>query len=144
MKFFVIGGILIAALAIFFLWYALTHLPEFTPQFWQVGLYSDRFDEELFIKRKVWGITGDHQVIVVSKSKTEEFKPDEEREYVFRGLSPLFYRFESDTLKLYVTHAAKVPPNFDSRIHIEQVVLSNTEMMSLMENHERKGLKMLR
>jgi hypothetical protein len=132
----ILTGLLLTLLS-----YLYFNLPDYKPKVSIVSIYSERFDERIALKKKVWGVTGDHQVIVVSKSADDEFQADENREYVFEGFLPLFYRFERDTLHLYVRKASKVPDAMPTKITINQVVLNNTEMIELAEKYRELGLK---
>jgi hypothetical protein len=117
--------------------------PEFRPVVTSVAIQSSDRADALYVKRMVWGLTSDHQVIVVSGSPQEEFEPDPSKEYVYKGLSPFFYSYTTDTLTVYVRQRAEVPEQLSTRIHVFQVVLGNPEMMNLMETYHEKGLQKL-
>jgi hypothetical protein len=141
MLFFVAASITIVVAAT--VAYVYHRRPEIRSQISKVEIYSSGLDETIFIKKKVWGLTGDHQLIVVTKSPTEDFEPNERTEYVYRGLSPFFFIFGNDTLTLYVTSASTVPAEMSTKITIRQIVLTNPEMIRLMETYEEKGLRRL-
>lgn len=139
-KIYVITSLFVIFVIIIFL-YLFMKIPDFEPKVTIVEIYSTRLDEKLFIKKKNWGITGDAQVIVLSKLSSEIFEPDTNRELIFKGLSPLFYNFSNDTLNLYVTQKSEVPKGFSTNIIINQHLLTNPEIMKLMKDYKDKGFK---
>lgn len=50
-------------------------------------------DKKLFLKAKSWGVSGNHEEIVLSER--EKTVPDKEMDYIFYT-SEIFYRIESD------------------------------------------------
>lgn len=141
MRIFLIIAVSIIVLAAAFFLYLYTKIPSFDPKIAKVQLHSHTRSETIFIKKKVWGLTGDHQVIVVSKSPEDNFEPDEKTEYVYKGLSPFFYKFENDTLNLYVMKESKVPNELSTSFVINQIVLENPEMMDLIHSHQKQRLE---
>lgn len=141
MKLFIIVIVSLAVIVLAFLWCAYTRLPDYKATISKVEIYSNNLDERIFIKEKVWGVSANHRVIVVSKSPENDFQPNENCEYVFKGSLPFFYKFENDTLNLYVRRKSTVPEKLSTNIQINQIVLSNPEMMALMDNYGEKGLK---
>jgi hypothetical protein len=117
--------------------------PGFKPVVTKVSIQSPHHDDVLYIKRKAWGLLGNSQVIVVTNSPDEQFEPDADREYVFRGLSGFFYGFEGDTLTVYVRAASGVPKDLRTEIHIKQVVLNNPDMMDMHDTYKERGLQEL-
>ena len=91
-KYIIVIGIFLL-IFITFLLYLYFRLPDLGPKVSLVEIYSINFEENIYIKKKVWGLLGNDQVIVVSKSNESSFEPDINREYVFKGLSPFFYNF---------------------------------------------------
>lgn len=89
--------------------------------------------EVIYLKKKNWGLTFDHQVSVISNSDKNEWKPDSTKEYVFKGLEPFFYKFSNDSLILFTRLNAEVPPNFNSKIQIVQKQLPNSQIMDLYD-----------
>src|SRR5690349_21711483 len=63
----------------------------------------------LFIKRKIWGLTLDSQLTVISTSSGEIHDPDTTKDYVYKGLAPFVYQLHADTLMIYTLHPASVP-----------------------------------
>ena len=110
-----------------------------------VELSSATTKSKLFLKRKNWGMTGDGQVIIISDNGDKNFELDSFRNYVFKGLSALYYRIENDTLSLYVAKASPVPANLKTSFIIKQTELENPDMMRLIENdnYKKQGLKII-
>ncbi len=97
----------------------------------------------IFIKRKVWGITYDNQIIVISSSPKKKFDSDSTTDYVYEGLSPFYYKFFKDSLFVYTMKKSDVPKNLKTGVKIIQIELENSEMMRLIKNDQYKaeGLK---
>ncbi len=100
----------------------------------KIKLYSQYYNEKIYIKKKSWGITGSGQVIVISKSPDKDFQPDETQEYVFNGLQPFCYKFENDALFIFVRKKTTIPVKMSTKIEIKQIILDNTEMMTLFDD----------
>lgn len=121
--------------------YMFNSAPEFEPKVKIIEINSNKLNEKLYLKKKNWGMTGDAQVIVVSGSDETEFEPDTNKEYVYNGFSPFFYKFNEDTLQLYVSHESKIPNELRSKIIINQIVLGSLELRRLDTNENYQGLK---
>lgn len=144
MKTLLLSLVILVIIVIAVIVYIYTKLPEFKPDVTIIELNSKKTGERIYIKQKKWGITGDHHIVVISTSPKKDFQPDSTREYVYEGLSPIFYHFANDSLELFVNNLANVPSQMRSKIKINQIVLSNSEMMSLMEDYKRKGLILIK
>ncbi|MEN7551259.1 hypothetical protein AAG747_25300 [Rapidithrix thailandica] len=107
----------------------------------KVEIRSSDGDFSIFIKLKSWGMTGDHQVIVISENPNDSFQVDNSTDYIYEGLIPFFYKQNGDTLKIYATKKSPVPENFKNGIVIKQIELNNAELMNLYDDYEEKGLK---
>jgi hypothetical protein len=99
----------------------------------------------IFIKKKIWGMTSDHQVIVISNTKEKRFTPNAKQNYIYNGLSPLFYNLKNDSLYIYTYKASPVPQELVTDIKIVQIELENPEMMQLLEKdrYKSQGLKII-
>ncbi|RBL91425.1 hypothetical protein DF182_02045 [Chitinophaga flava] len=94
------------------------------------------------MKQMTWGLTGDKQVSVISNSDSANFIPQRSREYVYEGLSDIYYKLQHDTLFIYTPTIAPVPQYFRTPYKVIQIKLSNPEAIDLFVNHEykKKGL----
>jgi hypothetical protein len=96
-------------------------------------LVSSDEKARIFIQRKIWGLTSDQQITVISNSPNGVEKPDSTINFVFEGLEPFVYHLESDTLRIYTMAPSPTPAKFDSsKIKVIQVKISNTEYMDLI------------
>lgn len=95
---------------------------------------ASREGDKVFIKRKVWGLTDDHQLTVVSNTNTEILSiPDSINDYVFRGPDPFVYSLREDTLILFVRKKVHMPPNFNHQsIYVLQREVSSSEYSDLI------------
>ena len=143
-KWIVAASVLVAvAIATFaFIW---LRIPDLEPKVKVVAVHSEKYNDTLYIKMMIWGVTWDHRIILVSESpdKSQDvfFHPDINREYIIKGWTRFFYRLECDTLQLYVDYRSDIPALFDSRIVVRQNVLTGSEMFDLSTNYEARGLK---
>ncbi|NTE18181.1 hypothetical protein G6M26_06575 [Agrobacterium tumefaciens] len=137
--FFVIVSLILVILLFFYL-----SFPEKDEdvQFEVVNVYSKRLKSKLFIKKLIWGMTSDNCLITISNSNQKENEPDENKNYIYKGLSPFLYKISEDTLSVYVREISETPKNFSTRFKIIQTELDNSEMMELIENdnYKNKGL----
>src|SRR5699024_8170549 len=98
--------------------YLYMNLPEFDPNISVEKIYSKKYNESIYLKKKNWGITGNHQVIAISTPPDGNPDLNKKTDFIFKGLSNLFYKFENDTLHIYTNKASDVPSNFSSNIEI--------------------------
>src|SRR5665647_1360454 len=101
-------------------------------------IHSQNFNSSLFIKQKLWGLTSDNQIIIISTSPTKKFSPNPTTDYIYEGLSPFYYKFHGDTLFVYTMQNSKIPKSFKTKIIIVQTELANPEMMRLVKNYQYK------
>lgn len=101
-------------------------------------IHSQNFNSSLFIKQKVWGLTSDNQIIIISTSPTKKFSPNPITDYIYKGLSPFYYKFREDTLFVYMMQSSKIPKYLKTKIIIVQTELANPEMMRLIKNDQYK------
>ncbi len=117
--------------------------PDYSPSFEKVKFISSESSDSVFVKRKVWGVSSNHQVITISKKGEIPFSPDSTKDYIFNGWGPFLYKFENDTLSVFIRIVSNEPEKFGGDITIEQKVLSTPEMINLIANYEEKGLILL-
>jgi hypothetical protein len=129
----IIGIIIILA----FIFY--NAMPDYKAKYDVKEIKSQSVISPIFIKRKVWGITYDNQIIVISSSAEKEFNPDSTMDYIYQGLSPFYYKFYKDSLFIYTMKKSDVPQNLKTGIKIVQVELENPEMMRLIKNDQYKA-----
>jgi hypothetical protein len=98
----------------------------------------------VFIKRTVWGLTGDKQVIVISNVDNKRFKGQKSNEYVYEGLFEMFYKLQRDTLFIYTLISSPVPNEFSTPYKIIQVELNNPELIDLIENDKYKQIGLIK
>lgn len=121
--------------------YLYIKFPNLDPNIEVIEIHSQKYNETIFIKKKTWGLTGDSHLIVISNSSEVNFEKNEKNDYIFEDLTPLLYKFEKDTLTIYTMELAPFPDNMISNIRINQIKLTNSEMMELNKKYQEKGLK---
>lgn len=95
------------------------------PVFEKKQVYFPNKKVSLYLKSKNWGITGNHQISVISTKPDFEFQPDSISEYIFHGFGGIIYKVENNTLKIYSTQKLKIPPKFESEINVELIEIKN-------------------
>src|SRR6056297_1683595 len=143
-KIFIILISVVAILLVVWAYLAISGLtPDYSPTFEKVKLINTQATDSVFIKKKVWGVSADHQVISISQNGEIPFSPDTTNDFIFNTWSPFFYEFEKDTLTVFVSIISKKPQNFNSDITVKQKILTNPEMMNLFDTYKEKGLNLL-
>ncbi|MFA5560980.1 MAG: hypothetical protein WC964_04315 [Acholeplasmataceae bacterium] len=113
---------------------------DYSPSFEKVKFTNSENSDSVFIKKKVWGISANSQVIIISRNGEVPFSPDSTSDFIFSAWSSFLYKFENDTLTTYAPIAFQIPENFDSEITIEQKVLTSPEMINLVNTYKEKEL----
>lgn len=98
-------------------------------------------NEAVYVKKKVWGITHDYQLLLISAHPRKSFDYDPKTDYIYHNFSYLFYRIIRDSLEIYTMTPSPVPDEFTSGVKIIQIELDNPTMMELLTTYESKGLK---
>ncbi len=101
------------------------------PTFTMEKLYFPQSGEHLYLKKLNWGITGDSQILAISKDDSDVIDKNSKDEYILEGLQEIFYKQNKDTLTLYVRNKFKIPKFFNTKVIIRQVVLENPEFEDL-------------
>lgn len=133
---FIVLGI---ALWYIFLWNV---IPDIKPIYKKIEIKSEIDKTSIFLKKKVWGITFDNSITVISKSPIDDFEIDDKSNYIFKNVSTFLYRFNKDSLIVYIPQKVLPSLKFNSKIKVIQVELNNVEMMNLLENdsYKKRGL----
>lgn len=95
------------------------------------SVYFPDINEDIFLKSKNWGLTGDHKISVISTNSEYEFQPDSTKEFIFHGFGGLLYELRNDTLFVYSSQNPKPPKYFDSKVSIEVIQISNPEWVKM-------------
>ena len=108
-------------------------------------IFSNEVQSKLYIKKKVWGMTSDNQVIVISSSNVKEFTLEGTENYIYEGIMPMLYKLQKDTLSIYTLKVSAVPKNLKTDFKIVQIQLENPTMMKLIEhdNYRAKALTLI-
>ena len=97
---------------------------------------------KLYIKMKTWGMTSDNQIVIISNSNKREFISEPAQDYVYKGIMPLFYKVQNDTLSIYTLKTSSIPEGLKTSLKVIQGQIENPEMMKLIEhdNYKIQGL----
>lgn len=141
----IIISVLVVVLIAFVIFYLSVPKKDYDVAVSIVELSSKTSNSKLFLKKKTWGMTGDGQVIIISDNGDKSFELDSSRNYIFKGLSALYYKVENDTLSIYVAKTSSVPPNLKTSFIVKQTELENPDMIRLIENdnYKKQGLKII-
>jgi hypothetical protein len=114
----------------------------FEPEYKIQRIYFPEKSTALYLKRKTWGITGNHQTTVISTNKELLFKADTISDYVYNGFSEIIYKVENNKLIIYSHHIPEIPQKFESEIEIElRKYENNSEWKILKEEANRSYQK---
>jgi len=140
----IIGVVVIVSLLVFGLIFYNGFSEKHEPAISIKEVHSNTLNESIYLKKISWGLTYDHEIVVVSMSSDKKTEPDSTKEFIFLS-SEIFYKVSNDSLYIYTASKVKEPINFNSKFKIEQVELSNPEMMDLRgyDNYKKQGLKMI-
>lgn len=111
------------------------------PVYIKEQIYFPEKNETVYLKSKIWGLTGDHQITTISTNPDSEFFPDSTSEYIFYGFEALIYKKSKDTLYIFAGQTPEKPVNFNSKINIVMIKTQAIEWTSLNEkikNNYRK------
>lgn len=112
----------------------------------QIKEYSDtiffeKTDQSIFVKSKIWGLTGDHYRIFFSDK--DKVNPDEDKDVIFYQLE-IFYKQQGiDSLSIYVpSNVRKEEENTQIgkiKISINSIVVG-TQLDNYRQNYKKLGL----
>lgn len=95
------------------------------PSFEMKKIYFSNDKTYLYVKRKTWGLTSNHQITIISTNPELEFKADSLTDYIFNGPAEVIYKAENNTLKIYSHNKPFVPNKFESKIEVELIEFQN-------------------
>jgi hypothetical protein len=133
----IIGLVVVVGLVVY--WFLSKLTSAYAPTYKRVELVSVDNDK-LYIKSKNWGVTGDHQLTVISTEDEREFEIDSTRQIIFNGLEPFLYKVSNDTLFLTLRQKSRIPEGFNSRWTIIQQEVDNPTIMNSMWDPELKRM----
>ncbi len=113
---------------------------DYSPSFEKIKFTNSENSDSIFIKKKIWGVSANSQIIIISRSGEIPFTPDSTSDFIFSAWSSFFYKFENDTLTTFAPIAFRSPENFNSEITIEQKVLTSPEMINLSKTYKEQDL----
>jgi hypothetical protein len=114
----------------------------FEPEYKIQRIYFPENSTALYLKRKTWGITGNHQTTVISTNKELLFQTDTISDYIYKGFSEIIYKAENNKLIIYSHHKPEIPQKFESEIEIElRKYKNNSEWNILKEKANRSYQK---
>ena len=95
-------------------------------------------NRSLFLRAKVWGVAGNHEEIVLSRSNSRLANKTED--YIF-CTSEIFYKEEKDTVVLYAPESSISEPRAKiQRVRINSLKTAD-EIRDYNINYEKYGLK---
>jgi hypothetical protein len=98
--------------------------------------------KKIYFKREIRGRNFDE--IALSGNGDLCSKPTPQRDFIFPESSPtIFFKFEGETLHLYLSALAQEPRESSIKINIMQHFLTNPEYIQMLEEHSKYGLTVL-
>ncbi|WP_339836020.1 hypothetical protein [uncultured Flavobacterium sp.] len=107
-----------------------------------VKIAFPELNEQLFFEANVWGISGNHEEIILTNHKVEE-NPTlrKDNNYIFYT-SSVFYKKEKNKLIIYCPESGiSIPKNNSYKVEIKIISLKNyNEIKEYDENYKKYGL----
>ena len=91
--------------------------------------FENPIQDTLFFSKMIWGISSNHERIGLSSSLKTKRSFDPETDYMWSGVSSIYYRQSNDSLFLFTHSKQPVPPKFDSPIKIIIIPQTGAEML---------------
>ncbi|HZS08897.1 MAG TPA: hypothetical protein VFD58_28935 [Blastocatellia bacterium] len=118
-------------------------IPDLSP-FYGIVSITGPGGREIYFKKVVWGITGDHEITAISVKAELCNLRDAKTDYVFGWYTNgVWYKVEGDALVLYVSSAATLPKDGQFPIRVIQKELHPLEFSELERNANKLGLKFI-
>jgi hypothetical protein len=92
----------------------------------------------LYLKRKVWGMTGDHSLTVLSENSEQQIE-NSKLHFSTNIIDPIFYKVKKDTLFIYSSALFKNSHFFDEEVKIVQREMTSKEMTDMYANYAKYG-----
>jgi hypothetical protein len=110
-----------------------------------VKIDASKGESAIFIHRIVWGMTGGSRIVFITERSGSDLSPVSASDYIYNGLSELFYKQTKDTITIYTSEPAPVPPEWKGEFRIVQVELANRDMMRLIhnDNYRKENLTLI-
>ena len=119
-------------------------VPVIAPQYGMVKIdISD--GQKIYVKRRITGIGGDHDIISISPSENACSGPNSVSDYVYPDSihGTLLYKVENGSLVLYDTVDARNPTIGHFPIDVIQRQLTTLDYLKMKEHPEEFGLTLL-
>ncbi|MCP4705339.1 MAG: hypothetical protein GY865_12075 [candidate division Zixibacteria bacterium] len=128
----VIGYVLFSFYYLFFIAWA--------PEYKYFEITSPINNDSLFVKKKNWGMTYDHQIVFISSQPKQDDEYNPHYDYMYRGLQGLLYKVSNDTVYIYASTLSPTPDSFSSQLVIIQVEIYYDKMHEFQKDSYKKGM----
>jgi len=98
-KVLIIIGVIILIFGALVIYVFLDFNSAYQPSFFIKELKTNSLEERIYIKKMNWGVSADHEILVLSTSAVKEFAIDSIQDYVFP--SEFYYKIVNDSLMIY-------------------------------------------
>ena len=118
---------------------------DFTPIVNQYTIEFEELQDKLFIETRLWGLTGNHDAIVISSEPISNgVQFSKEKEYVFFNNELFYKKIGIDTLLLRVYHKVEEPEKMSTKVKIVQKEFDlPQEIDDFKINYEKYGFTMV-
>ena len=101
-----------------------------------VKFQNHHLQDTIYLIKKTWGYTGDHQVFALTTTKPDPDRwwPDSLTDYVWQGDNTIYYQKKSDTLKLWTYYL----PDKKSNLKTKQIIQINQIDRETFDNLRHK------
>jgi len=116
--------------------------PDLKPVWNIVELHSNDQSENIFIKVQGNGIGSPERIVIVSRDSQKRI--DKDRDIIFSSRQPIFYKQNIDTISVYTDTKASSGSSLSGKIQLQQVILTNPELMDMCDTYKSAGITIIR
>ena len=108
----------------------------FKPIVYSDHLFSKAHSNDLYLKKRVWGLLGNHSKIFLTTSSERE-RPDENEDVIIKNAETIFYQVKADTLILFSRNKIRDTNKLNTDMVIINRVLTNPDFMNKYDEYHR-------
>ena len=86
-----------------------------------IKFQNRQLQDTVYLVRKTWGYTGDHEVFALTTTKPDpdHWWPDSLNDYVWRGDNTIYYQRKNDTLQIWTSYLPDKKTNLGTKQFIQ-------------------------
>ena len=105
---------------------------------------NDKLKDTVYLVTKRWGLTGDHQLFALTKTKPldNHWQPDSSKDLIWKGESTIFYQQKNDTINILTLHLPDKTQSLTTK-QIIQVRQINVEIFHKLRKQVDTAIKVI-